>query len=92
MTRSGTECLVAITSTGRRQGPRPLTRPFDLASPYSNDYIIGGLEEWTMYDVRMEAYNEEYSGPSSGAVSGWTHEDGRHALISYFLLSRTCWG
>ena len=33
MTRSGTECPVAITSTGRRQGPRPLTRPLTWPAP-----------------------------------------------------------
>ncbi|XP_041473856.1 protein sidekick-2-like [Lytechinus variegatus] len=47
---------------------------FNLASPYINNHVITGLEEWMPYDVRIEAYNELHVGPTSGMVTGWTNE------------------
>ncbi|XP_030834826.1 protein sidekick-2 [Strongylocentrotus purpuratus] len=72
---------------------------FDLASPYINNHVIGGLEEWMPYDVRIEAYNEQHSGPTSGMVAGWTNEavpsagpSNIQALPIYYSEIMATWG
>ncbi|XP_071813143.1 protein sidekick-1-like isoform X3 [Apostichopus japonicus] len=50
----------------------PISR--DINDPYSSQYIITGLEEYTGYQVTIRAVNALGGGPSSAVKTEWTHE------------------
>ena len=49
---------------------------YALDNPYLSEYILGSLEEWTEYSIRMRAYNERGEGPISAAVIERTSDTG----------------
>ena len=51
-----------------------------LDDPSISEYIITGLEEWTRYSVRVQAYNERGTGPVSTPVKERTSDAGMCGL------------
>ncbi|XP_071504823.1 protein sidekick-2-like [Diadema antillarum] len=58
----------------RAAGSQAAEQTYNLTSAYDNDHIIQGLDHWTQYDVRIKAYNEDATGPSSAVKKAWTNE------------------
>lgn len=59
---------------------RPDLRPQALAQVINDrlerEFTIEGLEEWTEYELQMQAFNAIGAGPWSEAVRGRTRESG----------------
>ncbi|XP_022080215.1 protein sidekick-2-like isoform X2 [Acanthaster planci] len=52
--------------------PDPTQGSYDLLEPYTGEYVIAGLQEWTEYSVQVQAYNEIGAGPISDGLVGRT--------------------
>lgn len=53
-----------------------------IADRLEREFTIEDLEEWTEYEVRVQAFNGIGSGPLSLAIVGRTRESGEHALAA----------
>ena len=48
------------------------------------EFTIEDLEEWTEYEVRVQAINGIGSGPWSQAVHGRTRESGEEGIMDFY--------
>lgn len=62
-----------------------------ISDRLEREFTVEGLEEWTEYELQMQAFNAIGAGPWSAAVRGRTRESGESGLRALPCLLEEEW-